>query len=159
MYESTSDEQIEKLTREFNIHYRACIGSLIFLSYTRVEFSFAVQKLAKFSENPGKVQFELLIHFLRHIRYNKTLGLNYYSDPNDAPVNNLFKQAIIKTKNHLMDFFPPFGKIFQTLEEVQKHKLFSIKVGQLTMVHMFQDQLLNPFQIVSTMQHALQEWL
>ena len=23
---STSDEQVEKLTREFNIHYRACIG-------------------------------------------------------------------------------------------------------------------------------------
>ena len=27
---SISDEKIEKLTREFNIHYRACIGSLIF---------------------------------------------------------------------------------------------------------------------------------
>ena len=25
----TSDEQVEKLTREYNIHYRACIGSLI----------------------------------------------------------------------------------------------------------------------------------
>ena len=23
---STSDEQVEKLTREYNIHYRACIG-------------------------------------------------------------------------------------------------------------------------------------
>ena len=23
---STSDEQVEKLTREFNFHYRACIG-------------------------------------------------------------------------------------------------------------------------------------
>ena len=28
---STSDEQVEKLTREYNIHYRACIGSLIYL--------------------------------------------------------------------------------------------------------------------------------
>ena len=27
---STSDEQVENLTREFSIHYRACIGSLIF---------------------------------------------------------------------------------------------------------------------------------
>ena len=26
---STTDEQIGKLTREYNIHYRACIGSLI----------------------------------------------------------------------------------------------------------------------------------
>ena len=33
---STSDEQVEKLTRLFNIHCRACIGSLIYLLYTRV---------------------------------------------------------------------------------------------------------------------------
>ena len=26
---STSDEQIEKLTREYDIHYRSCIGSCI----------------------------------------------------------------------------------------------------------------------------------
>ena len=31
---STSDEQMEKLTREYNIHYRACIGSLIYLLST-----------------------------------------------------------------------------------------------------------------------------
>ena len=46
---STSDEQVEKLTREFNIHYRACIGSLIYLLSTRVDLSFAVHKLEKFS--------------------------------------------------------------------------------------------------------------
>ena len=28
---STNDEKIERLTREYNIHYRACIGSLIYL--------------------------------------------------------------------------------------------------------------------------------
>ena len=50
-------------------------------------------------------------------------------------------------------------KIVHKLEEVQEHTLFYIKVGQLTMAHMFQDQLLNPVQKVSTMQHALQEWL
>ena len=44
----TSDEQVEKLTREFNNHYGACIGSLICLLYTRVDLSFAVHKLAKF---------------------------------------------------------------------------------------------------------------
>ena len=74
---STSDEQIEKLTREYNIHYRACIGSLIYLLSTRVNLSFEVHKLAKFSANPGKVHFEGLVHFLRCIRDNKTLGLKY----------------------------------------------------------------------------------
>ena len=43
---STTDEQIEKLTREYNIHYRACTGSLIYLLSTRVDLSFAVHKLA-----------------------------------------------------------------------------------------------------------------
>ena len=62
---STSDEQVENLTREYNIQYRACIGYLIYLLYTRVDLSFAVHKLAKFSVNPGKVHFGGLIHLLR----------------------------------------------------------------------------------------------
>ena len=37
--------------------------------------------------------------------------------------------------------------------------IISIKVGQLTMAKMFQDQLKNPVQKVNTMQHALQEWI
>ena len=101
---STSDEQVEKLTREYNIHYRACIGSLIYLLSTRVELSFAVQKLAKFLANPGKVHFEGLVHLLRYIRDNKTLGLKYYVDMNDAPVTDLLIQASIKTENQVMDF-------------------------------------------------------
>ena len=51
---STSDEQVEKLTREYNIHYRACIDSFIYLLSTRVDLSFSVHKLAKFSANPSK---------------------------------------------------------------------------------------------------------
>ena len=51
------------------------------------------------------------------MRDNKTLGLKYYADLNDAPVTNLLRQANIKTKNHLMDFsdsiwqdFPDTGR-------------------------------------------------
>ena len=55
---STSDEQVEKLTREINIHYRACIGSLIYLLSTRVHLSFELQNSAKLSANPRKVHFE-----------------------------------------------------------------------------------------------------
>ena len=50
---STSDEQVQKLNIEFNIHYRYCIGSLIYLLYNILNLSFAVHKLAKFSSNPG----------------------------------------------------------------------------------------------------------
>ena len=57
---STSDEQVEKLTREFNINYRACIGSLIYLLSTRLNLSFAVHKLEKFSSNLGKVHLKVV---------------------------------------------------------------------------------------------------
>ena len=50
------------------------------------------------------VHFELLVHLVRYIRHNKTLGLKYYADINDAPVSELLKQASIKTENQLMDF-------------------------------------------------------
>ena len=66
--------------------------------------SFAVHKLAKFPENPGKVYVERLIHLLRYIRDKKTLGLKYYADIHDSPITDLLTQASIKTKNHLMAF-------------------------------------------------------
>ena len=62
---STSDKQVEKLTREFNIHYRACIGSLIYVLSTSVDFIFAIKKLEKLSSNRGKICFEGLVHLLR----------------------------------------------------------------------------------------------
>ena len=34
---STSDEKIENLTKEYNIHYISCIGYLIYLLSTRVD--------------------------------------------------------------------------------------------------------------------------
>ena len=80
------------------------MGSLIYLLSTRVGLSFSLHKLAKFSVNPGKVHFEVLIHLLRYIMENKTLGMKYYVDLNDAPVTDLLRQSNIKTKNHFMDF-------------------------------------------------------
>ena len=50
----TSDEQVEKLTRRLNIHYRDFIGSLIYFLSTRMDLNFDVHKLAKFSSKPGK---------------------------------------------------------------------------------------------------------
>ena len=82
-----------------------------------MDLSFAVHKLAKFSANPGKVYLEGLVHLLRYIRENKTLGLKYYAGLNDAPVTDLLRQSNIKTKNHLMAFsdfswrdFPDTGR-------------------------------------------------
>ena len=101
---STSDEKVDKLTREFNIHYRACIGSLIYLLSTRMDLSFAVHKLENFPSNPGKVHFKGLVNILRYIRENKTLELKYYADMDDAPVSDLSRKSSIKNDNQLMAF-------------------------------------------------------
>ena len=124
-----------------------------------MDLSFAAHKLEKFLEKPGKLHFEVLVHLLRYIRENNTLGLKYYADMNYAPVSDLLRRASIKTENHLMDFLILVGNIVQTMAEVQEHTLYFIKVGQLTTAHMFQDQFLNKVKKASTMQHALQEWL
>ena len=115
---STSNEQVEKLTREFNIHYIACIGLLINLLSTIVDLIFALHKLATFSSNPGKVHFECLVHLLRYIRDNNNLVLKYYADMNDAPVSDILRQASIKTEKQLMDFLILVVKIVQTLAEL-----------------------------------------
>ena len=41
---STSDDKVERLTREFNIHYRACIVSFMYWLSTRAYLSFTVYK-------------------------------------------------------------------------------------------------------------------
>ena len=94
---SASDEQVKKLAREFNIHYRSCIGSLVYLFYTRVHLSFAAHKLANFSSNTGKVHFEELVNLLRYIREKKNLSLNYYAGIKDTPLSDLLKQDNIQT--------------------------------------------------------------
>ena len=82
-----------------------------------MDLSFAVHKLAKFSANPGKVHFEVLVHLLIYIRDNKTLGLKYYADLNDALLTDILRQVNINTKNQLMAFsdsswqdFPDTGR-------------------------------------------------
>ena len=82
-----------------------------------MDLSFAVHKVAKSSSNPVKVNFEGLVHILRYIRYNNTLGLNYSDDINDAPLYDLLRQASIKAENKLMylsysswQYFPDTGR-------------------------------------------------
>ena len=156
---STSDEQVDKLCREFNIHCRSCIGSLIYLLYTRVDVSFVVHKLEKFSSNLGKVNYEGLVHMLIYIKKYKTFGLKYYAGMNDAFVSGLLRQTNIKTENQLMKFSNSSCQDCTKLAEVQDYTLSFMKVVQLTISHMLQYHLLNQVHKVSTIKHVLQEWL
>ena len=124
-----------------------------------MDLSFAVHKLAKFSSNPERVHFDVLVHLLSSIRDNQNLVLKYYAGMKDAPLSDMQIKSSVNTKNQFMAFLILVGNIFQTLAELQDYTLYFIKVGQLTMAKNLQDQLLNQVQKVITMQHALQEWL
>ena len=68
--------------------------------------------IEKFSAKLGKVHFGGLVHILRYIRENKTLGLNYYSDLKYAPLSELLIQASINNENQLMNFSDSSWKDF-----------------------------------------------
>ena len=142
--------------RSFNIHYRACIGSLIYLLSKRLYLSFVVHRLAKFSSNIGKVHLEGLVHLLRYIKENRTLGLNYHYDMNNAPLSNLLIQATIEAENQLIILSDSIWQYFpDTVRSTGAYIIF-FKVGQLAMANMFQHQLFNKVQKFSTIQHSLQ---
>ena len=71
---STRDEKVGLLSIEYNIQYRYCVVSLIYLLSKRVDLYFTVHNLEKFSSNPGKINFEGLVNLLRYIS-KKIIGL------------------------------------------------------------------------------------
>ena len=77
---------MEVISREYNIHYISCVVSLLYTLSTRLDLCFALHKLANFPSNPGKVNFEGLVHLLRYIRDNNNLSLVYYANIEHEPI-------------------------------------------------------------------------
>ena len=59
---STDLAQVGLLQEEYNIDYASCIGAFIYLSQTRADILFAVNKLAKYRKKPGEVHMQALFH-------------------------------------------------------------------------------------------------
>ncbi|MGH7974586.1 MAG: hypothetical protein ACREBR_03590, partial [bacterium] len=93
---SPSEKERESLEKYYNLDYRSLTGALIYLNFTRPDIVFAVMKLVKFNNNPGKSHFEALIHLLGYLRDNPSLGLRFYSNLDDAPVTRLLKDHNMK---------------------------------------------------------------
>ncbi len=93
---STTEEETKILSMEYNIDFASCVGSLIYLALTRTDIIYAVNKLAKFTRNPGKKHFEALIHLLRYLRDNPNLGVAFYSDEKRSHIyQSLMKNNIV----------------------------------------------------------------
>ena len=75
------------------LHYRSAIGALIYLSSgTRPDITFAVSKLAKFSNAPGKKHYQALIWLMGYVKATPNKGIRFYSRIRDSPVYSLLKE-------------------------------------------------------------------
>ena len=122
---------MEVLFRYCNIHYIACVGSLVYLLSKRVDLWFSVHKLEKFLSNPGKVHFECLVKLLRYIGENNNLGLIYYDKIEYAPLSGLLRQDTINTENQLMGLSDSIWQDFPDTVRSTGAYIFFNKVGPI----------------------------
>ena len=96
-----TEEQIKEIKSRFgNLHYRSVIGALLHVSCcTRPDITYAVNKLAKFSHNPGIIiiHYRALIHLIDFIKTTSYKGLKYYSDYTNSSAYKLLTSNNIKT--------------------------------------------------------------
>jgi hypothetical protein len=76
---SDMEENASALAEEYKIRFAFCIGSLIYLSQTRTDIIFAVNKLAKFVRKPGRKHFDALEHLPRYLWDNNHYGIRLFS--------------------------------------------------------------------------------
>ena len=110
---AATDEECQELSTTFNLDFESCIASLIYLSMTRTDIFYAVNKLAKFTRWPGKLLFEALIYLLWYLRDNNLYGICFYSDISGSPIYQMLQNQNIQ-ENHLL--WTPLGMMTKTAE-------------------------------------------
>ena len=96
-----NDPQIKEVKLRFgNLNYRSVIGALLYVSCcTRPDIAYAVNKLAKFSNNPGIVHFRGLLHLIGYLKNTSTKGLRFFSNYEDSSIYKLLSEHDISTTN------------------------------------------------------------
>jgi Reverse transcriptase (RNA-dependent DNA polymerase) len=84
---SATYADVINIQAEFGFEYAAVVGSLIYLMNTYIRLNYAIRKLARFMQLPGKIHFKLLLHLLRHLQcYRLQGGIKFYSDISKSPL-------------------------------------------------------------------------
>ena len=87
----------ETKVRFGNLHYRSVIGALLYVSCcTRPDICFAVNKLAKYANNPGVVHFRAFLHLIGFLKNTSSKGLSFYSKIESSPLYQLLKNNNIQ---------------------------------------------------------------
>ena len=95
-----NQHQMEEVKRRFkNLHYRSAIGAVLYISCcTRPDLCYAVNKLAKFSNNPGVPHYKALLHLIGYLKKNNSKGLAFYKNTDESPLYQMLKGNAIKIK-------------------------------------------------------------
>ena len=99
--------QIAEVKKRFkNLHYRSAIGSLLYMSCcTRPDICYAVNKLAKYSSNPGIKHYRGLLHLIGYIKAHPSKGIQFYKDIKQSPVYKLLHDNGIYISNNTIVAF------------------------------------------------------
>jgi len=97
-----SEEEKEEVQKRFgHIHYRSAIGALIYASSgTRADITFAVSKLAKFSNDPGMKHYKALVWLISYLATHPDKGIRFYHNPEDSPIHKLLTRNKLSTPNN-----------------------------------------------------------
>jgi len=96
-----SEEQQKQLTIDYRgLDFRSAVCSLLYLAIsTRGDILFIVNKLAKACLNPGRKDFEALLHLFGYLRAEPAWGSKFYAQPEESPVNTILrKHKVPKTE-------------------------------------------------------------
>ena len=83
---SKTKEEVRALEDEYGFKYLALIGSFNWLSYTCYEELYAIRKLCRFMNLPGRPHFQAAVHLLHHFRCHPPRPLVFYHNIEEAPV-------------------------------------------------------------------------
>ena len=86
----TDEEKSQVQERFGDVNYRSVIGGIIYASSgTRPDLTYAVGKLAKFSNNPGMKHFRALAWLVSYIHTTQDKGIRYYHEYEKSPIYKL----------------------------------------------------------------------
>ena len=96
----STDAEIKEIKIRFgNLNFRSIIGALLYVSCcTRPDISYAVNKLAKYANNPGATHFRALLHLIGFLKANSNKGLKFYNDISKSELYKVLQENNIEIK-------------------------------------------------------------
>jgi hypothetical protein len=97
---SPDNAAVRDLEAEFGYRYIEAVGSLNYLANTAMEELFAIRKLCRHMNLPGRNHFKALTHLIHHLRCHPTNATVFYKNVKDSPV---YKMLVNDLKKDIID--------------------------------------------------------